>query len=832
MPNIIQFENVVFTVGGQNPQAKTVQVAFSIDPVTGIGTGLASFTYIGTNSGVDTVTAALPSFGFTSNAATVAWQACPSLISASNVISVGVFHNGQSLGFNVSTPVPFDYTLTVQSLYYNTSKFFNIPGFGQDLGHQQPGLFQNITPQGTYAGPPETVLENASHSIQDGGNTVFKMVWQGSFVVAQPGNYNMQMSVDDSCIICIGNGATLVSGNIYNPYGQTTGPFTGYPVLMAANSSKSNNGVQSPSPESSIINFPTAGIYPFEIDYNNFLGPGGELDISFNGQTIIIPVTLLAVPAQPSPGNGNLLLTPTGGAANLLIQGQQVTLTLVLQNVRFQTQQFISVLEGNIGQVYIYNDPINPTFSFLPPGVTYYGSLPDGPSAVADDFTLVGDNTAWQGQISLRWDSVVSKFELFYNGSQALTNSQLLLPNVQLTTLTITQDDIAWFNNSNTSYDVFQATSAGGGKFAGIPVYYQLNPNYPAGSAVQVSPAAVNADGTPKTFTVTLARPLPPFQNNTAMNVAFSGAQPVLGSVSVTPNLVTIAGVANWLVSYTVTATWASAAVATTSTMQFSFIAPSITFLGGGYILTAAANAIGGNTAYAGTFSPVPLAGSSVVIAGFIAPANNGTFVVQAGSTGTSLIVNNAAGVTEVHAATATVLDVFTTKINYIYPLSVQPSALITLQAFNATNPVNVSLTELNGGTPVATAGISATTTVTATWVSANNNFSDTTFYITPNGGARQTLGVVHVGSAVITSIGGGRYQAVYTLAADTSGIFDSSTYQFSYLGTCTDSTSVSYTDTNFYNSNNPAPILPPGGGGGIGPNPGGGGGHIPLPIV
>lgn len=822
MPNIIQYENVVFTVGGQNPQTRTIQVPFSIDPVTGIGTASASFTYTGTNSGVDTVTAALPSFSFTSNAATVAWQSCPSLISAGNVISVGVFHNGQSLGFNVSAPVPFDYTLTVQSLYFNTSKFFNIPGFGQDLGHQQPGLFQNITPQGTYAGPPETVLQNANGSIKDGGNTVFKMVWQGSFVVQQPGNYNIQMSVDDSCIICIGNGATLVSGNIYNPYGQTTGPFTGYPVLMAANSSKANNAAQSPNPESSIINFPTAGIYPFEIDYNNFEGPGAELDISFNGQTIIIPVALLAVPAQPSPGNGNLLLTPTGGAGNLLIQGQQVTLSLALQNVQFQTQSLIPILEGNVGQIYIYNNPLSPVFSFL----SYYGATPDGPSAAVADFVLVGDNIAWQGQMSLRWDSTVNKFKLSYNGSQSLADNQLFAPNVQFTTLTVTQDDIAWFNGSSASYDTFQATSAGGGKLANIPLYYLLNPNYPASSAVQVSPATVIADGTPKTFTVSLARPLPPLQNNTAMNVAFGGAQPVLGSVSVTPNLATISGVPNWLVSYTVTATWAVAVVATTSTMQFSFIAPSITFLGGSYTLTAAATAVGGNTAYAGAFSPIPPTGSLVAVSGFLTVANNGPFVVQAGSTGTSLILNNAAGVSESHAALATVLDAFTTQVNYTYPFSVQPSAIITLQAVNVTNPVNVSLTELNGGTPVGTAGIGATTVLTATWISANNNFSNTTFYITPQGGVRQSLGVVPSSSAVITSIGGGKYQAVYTLSVSTSGFFNSNTYQFGYLGTCTDSTFVSYTDTNFYNSNNPAPILPPGGGP-IDPK-----GKNPLPIA
>lgn len=765
MPNTTIFENVTFTVGGPNPQTKTVQVAFSVDPNTGIGNATASFAYTGSNAGVDTVTAALPSFGLTSNPASVAWQAAPGLLNSSNAISVGVIHNGASRGFNITSAIPFLYTLTIPSLYYNANVGagfqpfpFSVPGLPQSGNiNQNPGLFQHITPQGTYAGPPDTPLQNAAATIFD-GPTDFKMVWQGSFVVKQAGSITVSFpAINDSVLLSIGNGASFVSGNLYNPFGQTTGPYTGFPILLAANGSASDNEGQSPSPATSVINFPRPGVYPFEIDYNNAFENGGTLMISFNGTNVVVPVAIQPAPAQPPVGSQNLQLTPTGGATNLLIQGNTITLNLVLQNVVFSTRPIITLLEGSVGQVYIYNDPVNPTFTFQ----SYYGATPDGPSAAAQDFILVGDNTAWQGQVALRWDAVSSKFEIFYNGSQSLANNQLIPANVQSTTLTITQQDIAWFDSLNTSYDLFQATAAGGGKFASIPVFYQLNPNYPAGSAVQVSPNTIVA-GTVPTFTVTLARPLPPIQNNTVLGVVFSGTQPIPGTVTVTPNLATIGGIPNWIVSYSVQAAFAGAAQASTTTMQFTFTAPSVTFLG----------------------------------------------------------------------TLGTAVDAFTTKTNYVYT-GPQPTATITIQAGNTIPPFNVSFTETNGGLPLTPGAISGgveigpNTVLTATWVSYNNDFRDTTFYITqsaPGGGptlptTRFSLGTVPVSSAVITSIGGGKYQAVFTLSANTISYrqgtfiavgsrgttrFVRFAYGFSYLGTCIDNTSVAYADTNTYYSNQP----------------------------
>ncbi len=74
------------------------------------------------------------------------------------------------------------------------------------------------------------------------------------------------------------------------------------------------------------------------------------------------------------------------------------------------------------------------------------------------------------------------------------------------------------------------------------------------------------------------------------------------------------------------------------------------------FVLTAAAAAVNGATAYTGTITgggSNALVGKEYVIAGFTNAANNGTFVATASST-TVLTLSNAAGAAETHAGTAT----------------------------------------------------------------------------------------------------------------------------------------------------------------------------------
>lgn len=72
-------------------------------------------------------------------------------------------------------------------------------------------------------------------------------------------------------------------------------------------------------------------------------------------------------------------------------------------------------------------------------------------------------------------------------------------------------------------------------------------------------------------------------------------------------------------------------------------------------VLSAAALASGGTTAYTGTITTGginALVGSTFVVSGFDLVANNGTFVCTA-STTTTLTLDNAVGVLDTHAATA-----------------------------------------------------------------------------------------------------------------------------------------------------------------------------------
>jgi hypothetical protein len=69
--------------------------------------------------------------------------------------------------------------------------------------------------------------------------------------------------------------------------------------------------------------------------------------------------------------------------------------------------------------------------------------------------------------------------------------------------------------------------------------------------------------------------------------------------------------------------------------------------------LTNAGNFSGSNTSYTGTFTAHFIVGDPVYISGFTNAANNGLFTVVAGTTGTTLIVNNPGGVAEAATAVA-----------------------------------------------------------------------------------------------------------------------------------------------------------------------------------
>src|SRR5713101_3176431 len=70
------------------------------------------------------------------------------------------------------------------------------------------------------------------------------------------------------------------------------------------------------------------------------------------------------------------------------------------------------------------------------------------------------------------------------------------------------------------------------------------------------------------------------------------------------------------------------------------------------FSVTSVAAAVGGQTAYTGTFTPASLPANSVaIVSGFLNAPNNGSFQV-ASVNATTLVLANAAGVAETHTAT------------------------------------------------------------------------------------------------------------------------------------------------------------------------------------
>ena len=94
MPSVM--ETLTFTVTGANPQTYTTSAQINVDS-NGVGSGTATFLYIGNNAGNDTVVATLTSQNggegspFTSNQAGVAFQAVSGPIAVGPTASRKVF---------------------------------------------------------------------------------------------------------------------------------------------------------------------------------------------------------------------------------------------------------------------------------------------------------------------------------------------------------------------------------------------------------------------------------------------------------------------------------------------------------------------------------------------------------------------------------------------------------------------------------------------------------------------------------------------------------------------------------------------------------------------
>jgi len=519
-------ETITITVTGANPQTKTVAV--NVDPTS--GTGSTSITFTGVNGGQDTFSAAatIASHPYTSNNAFVAWQAANGTVSlASNLTIAGYVNPGDNptwhgVGTSYGSLTNRD-TVVINQVYTNGTAGTGVPIVGLITDDGNTGQFKHVPPLLDDVKSDGTALTSLGTPLGWGqgaqGDGSFVTFLQGQLVVAASGVQTFYFLVDDSWAFYVGGGASYVAGAF------TTSPGGGAPAspstAIAAISGTSLTGVgawpllgtrNTPAiatqPTDYVyINFPTPGIYPFLAwfvnngDAQTFFqmtyaaGTSAIPPASGNGESggVIKPVALQAAPPATTPA-GNLQLSLA--QSNVQIQGNQITVNVNVNGIVYPNKQYIPIFEGTPGKLFIYNDPSH-VFNFQ----SYNGQAVDKPSAATNVFTLSGNS---QSLLSVVYnDASDGQFSLKYNGTP-------FPPGIAASTqLTVTAEDIAWFNSGPKTYDTFvpASLSGPGGISFGVEVDYMTNPN-----SVSVSPSSVPADGNVHVFTVTLSEPMSPQQ--------------------------------------------------------------------------------------------------------------------------------------------------------------------------------------------------------------------------------------------------------------------------------------------------------------------------------
>ena len=570
-------EQIVVTVSGANGP-KTLNYNVLVDTVTGAAvSNPLTITYTGANAGSDNIVATMASHSLTSNQADVVWQATNGNI-ATGPITVKYYARTDTAGGYAppaTWPASPGLTTTINSIILNqvaaNTPITGTGTFPTNIGQGgaykvQPMLGFNQTSTGASAGQVPVSLQNDPDNSHN--HPGFFLDCRGNLVVNTPGTYTFyfQYANVSSYALYVGGGAVKIFDNAPNNAGVgpafpgTAPNGLGYPLMSA------NSGHNSliPGTLTLYINFPAAGTYPFMVIYNQFMSiqfsgdHNGYFQITQGSGSLSTSVgtgwgstrqwfPVASIATAPPPGTtptGALRLTPVGGSANLKTQGQNVSLQLSIQNVPYTTIPYVPVLEGTAGQVPLY-DNNGSTFNFG--GVVYPpsgGTAPDFTSALAASQTAItGDNNAWNGLFSIAPYPTGSPtaLSLSYNGGAPPSH-------IDVSNLTITSDDIAWFDGTNKTYDLFTASSSGGGNQFPIQVAYMVRPTIPTLTTV---PLTMGADGAHHTITVSLAKPMSPEQQGlfgTGNSVAATAS--ASNGVTVTSQPAAVLDGAGWLTGW------------------------------------------------------------------------------------------------------------------------------------------------------------------------------------------------------------------------------------------------------------------------------------------
>lgn len=589
-------ENITVSIpsGHANPQTKTIQV--NVNPATGTGTGTISYT--GNNGGLDAAvaTANIGGHAYTSNTASIAWQVCPSVVSIGPISLSGYFSAGTAstvytgLGTQRAGPLIFNSLIINQVVN-------NLPIIGIQTTDGNSGEFKLVPPHVDQVKSDGTALNgtgDAGSPLPYSGASTTVMTF--TLVVKTAGVQTFYFLVDDSWGFYVGGGATRAGGSgsslVTSP--ATPNTFNGLNLMGCRNSSA--HEVQ--PTDAVYVSFPGIGTYSGVLWWVNgndnqtycqttFAAGTAALPPSSSASypgSVILPVTLQPAPPPTTPA-GNLQLSISNG--NQQITGQSVTLTVNVTGITYSTENYIPLLEGTTGKLFIYNSPSSAVFNYplYPPSG---GSAVDKTAAVTSDaISLSGSNTSWQGRLQVVYNAVdnANAFELFYGGSGFDSH-------VDTTSLTITADDVAWYNGIAKTFDLYTVSGGGGGAQFQITVDYLVRPNPFVAS---VTPKTVTADGLAHTFTVTLTKPISPRQQGTQFGTGntLTTANPTFsGGVSLS-SITPILDSGGWLTGWTVVATVPFSSANGSFTMSMN-VSGSVTYLNGSVFTTGTITYVNG----------------------------------------------------------------------------------------------------------------------------------------------------------------------------------------------------------------------------------------------
>jgi RHS repeat-associated protein len=270
--------DIVFSVSGANARSATVATNAS---------GVAAFTYTGTANGSDTVQATTGTGPLlvTSNTARVDWITPVQKVSTSTIL--GRFFTAPNNGAFTATPAQQPvFNMNFPTINFNPPAN-TVPGNTSGVNEFTRPMYDVTTDlNGNFTG---TILAHGNGAALGlGFMTNFNAVFTGTFTIAAAGPVTFNFYSDDGFIFGIGNGATRVSGALFNPPADLRTPFERFPVMGSFNTATA------PVANSVTVNFPAPGAYPYELDYSECC----------QGQ--------LAITMTTSTPNGNRGVPPTG----------------------------------------------------------------------------------------------------------------------------------------------------------------------------------------------------------------------------------------------------------------------------------------------------------------------------------------------------------------------------------------------------------------------------------------------------------------------------------------------------------------------------------------